>query len=376
MNTVYHRSHPFMAKIIERTLLCREGSLKETYHLVLDLKGSGISYEVGDCLAVLPSNSSAKVKRLLEVLGFKGSEPIVDRRSGDQSSIQEFLTQKANLNDCPLSLVKKMLESCVNPVQRSYFQELAEDKMRLKQLDLLELLTGGDQISIDPQELADELRPMMPRFYSIASSMKTVGEEVHLTVAVGKCETLNGDRPGVCTDYLCHQVSLHSSEVPVYIHPHRGFTLPKDRAVSVIMVGPGTGVAPFRGFMQEREHDAGAGKNWLFFGEWHLAQQFFYQEYWESLVRKQILQLDLAFSRDQADKIYVQDRMKEKGAELFDWLQKGAFLYICGDASRMAKDVDSALHDILQLHGGFTEMEAKSYVKQMRADKRYLRDVY
>ena len=372
MSQIYSRSNPLLAKITERTPLCHSQTGKEIYHLVVDLKGTGMIYSVGDCLAVLPSNQSDRVDRLLDVLHLKDDDLLEDRREKECLPAREILTKRVNINDCPAAVVKRLAESSSCPD----LQSLLEDKERLKRLDFVRFLEEVGGISFPTQEFIDCLRPMMPRFYSIASSMKAVGEEVHLTVALGQCEVDGVKRLGVCTDYLCKQVPLQQSVVPVYLHPHRGFTLPANYETPIIMVGPGTGIAPFRGFMQQRELSARHNKNWLFFGDWNQKEHYFYQDYWQRLTSKGMLKLDLAFSRDQNDKVYVQHRMLEKGEELFQWLEDGAYFYVCGNASRMAKDVECALHQILERHGSMSEDEAKAYVKKMRTEKRYLRDVY
>lgn len=369
MNQSYNRSNPLMAKMTERTPLCDQSSGKEIYHLVIDIKGSGMTYEVGDCLAILPSNNPDRVKRMLAVLGIQGEEIFEDARNKDTVSAQELFSQRVNINDCPLSIVNKLAESMD-------IQELLEDKEKIKRLDLVEFLEGLENLTLSAQDVVSALRPMMPRFYSIASSMEVVGEEVHLTVALGQCEIDGKKRLGVCTDYLCRQAPLNQAVIPVYLHPHRGFTLPDNQDSPIIMVGPGTGIAPFRGFMQQREQHSANNKNWLFFGDWHKAEHYYYQDYWESLSTKGMLKLDLAFSRDQEEKVYVQHRMLEKGEELFQWLEQGAYFYVCGNASHMAKDVEAALLEVLKKHGSLSEEDAKGYVKKLRSEKRYLRDVY
>lgn len=369
MNQSYTRTNPLLAKIIERTPLCDQNSGKEIHHLVVDIKGSGMTYEVGDCLAVLPSNHPERVDRLLAALGIQGDDLLEDTRSKERVPARDLLSNRVNINDCPLAVVKKLAETVD-------LQDLLENKEKLKRLDLVEFLEGVENVSFPVQDIVSALRPMMPRFYSIASSMDAVGEEVHLTVALGVCEIDGKKRLGVCTDYLCRQAPLHEPVVPVYLHPHRGFTLPENTKTPIIMVGPGTGIAPFRGFMQHRELHSDHDRHWLFFGDWKEGEHFYYRDYWESLSSKGVLKMDLAFSRDQSEKVYVQHRMLEKGKELFQWLEEGAYFYVCGNASRMAKDVEKALHEVLEKYGSLSEEESKAYVKKMRSEKRYLRDVY
>jgi sulfite reductase (NADPH) flavoprotein alpha-component len=218
--------------------------------------------------------------------------------------------------------------------------------------------------------------PLLPRLYSIASAQEVVGNEAHLTVANLSYRTNHHIRRGVCTHYLCDLAPLGEKCVPVYHHPNRGFTLPDDPQAALIMIGPGTGIAPYRGFLQARIAHGHPGRNWLFFGEWNRATDFFYEDEWRAMQNRIPLRIDTAFSRDQEYKIYVQHRMLEQGAELFAWLEEGAYLFVCGDANHMAKDVDGALHQIVEKHGDRTPDDAKAYLKELKAAKRYLRDVY
>lgn len=376
MEEIYSRTHPFMAKLIERKVLGVSSSLKETYHLVIDLEESGIRYAVGDCIAVLPSNNLNEITRLLSLLEVDESEIIKDRRSDEVFNVREYFSKRLNINDCSSKFVNFLLEKQPDTSKQKCLKSVIDHKKLLKQKTVVALLEENQEVKISPQDIASFLRPMMPRFYSIASSMNAVGEEVHLTIALGKCRVSGEKRAGVCTDFLCNQVSLNTSSVPIYLHPNKGFTTPSDSSKSIIMVGPGTGIAPFRGFLQERERLNAPGKNWIFFGECYRKQHYFYESYWTSLQEKGILSVDLAFSRDQEEKVYVQHCLLEKGKELFQWLEEGAYFYVCGDASKMAKDVDAALHQIIQMYGGFSEEESKLYVKKLKSEKRYARDVY
>jgi len=216
----------------------------------------------------------------------------------------------------------------------------------------------------------------LPRFYSIASSQKTHDREVHLTVAMLEYQHGEFEKKGVCTHYLCNLTQADAAKVPIYVHKHRGFTLPENGDTPIIMIGPGTGIAPFRGFMQERIATGAKGSNWLFFGDWTEKNEFYYGDYWRQLVKEGKLRLDLAFSRDQEHKVYVQHRMKKNAEEFYRWLQAGAILYVCGDMKHMAKDVDLALHEIVQEQGNLDEQGAKKYVSHIRKEGRYLRDVY
>lgn len=382
MSVKYSRTNPLMASIKERYLLCRPGTPKETVHIEIDLADSGMEYEVGDSIAVLPTNDLSLVQEIVGLLGVSGKEIINDPKTGEKIQLRDYLATKANLRDCTRKFVGEICER----------QNVAEKKLHLEQIlesgssenfkdfqntnDVLDALDDNKEVSFELQEFCDLLKPIMPRFYSISSSQKAVGNEVHLTVALQKWRSQGRERLGVCTHYLCDMAPLNLPFVPIYVHPHRGFTLPSDSNAPIIMVGPGTGVAPFRAFMQEREVLGSTGKNWLFFGEWNRAHHYFYEDYWTSLQKKGKMRVDLAFSRDQDDKIYVQHRMQENGKELYQWLQDGAYLFVCGDASQMAKDVDAALHNIVKEHGCFTDDQAKAFIKGLRKENRYLKDVY
>ena len=240
--------------------------------------------------------------------------------------------------------------------------------------ELIDLFLEFPQTGISAQDFVDLLRPMPPRLYSIASSLSAHPEEVHLTVAVVRYEGLGRKRKGVCSSYLAERVG---ERVPCYLHPNKNFKLPEDSSTPIIMVGPGTGIAPFRAFIEERKSTGSTGKNWLFFGDRSQKTDYLYGDEWAFYQKDGILnELDLAWSRDQADKVYVQHKMLGKKAELWSWLNEGAVFYVCGDASRMAKDVDQALRTIAQEEGGMSEEDAASWIKSLQKEKRYLKDVY
>ncbi|MGA8164369.1 MAG: sulfite reductase [Waddliaceae bacterium] len=373
------KTQPYCASIKERYALCKPGSEKMTYHVVIDFTGSGIRYEVGDSLAVFPSNDPAAVQHLLHLMDYGGGESIHDKRSGKTWEVKEFLTKKANLNTFSRKFLSEVRDRQTDPDKKDFLTSLlAEGNVKRYQeaRDVAEILEKNQEASFSPQEFCSLLMPMMPRFYSIASSMKRVGEEAHLTIALESYHKNERQRYGVCTDYLCRRAPMNESVIPIYIHSHQGFTLPNDPHAPIVMVGPGTGIAPFRAFMQERERIPSAKKNWLFFGECHRDLHFFYEEYWKSLELNGKLRLHVAFSRDQSHKIYVQHRMLEYSKELFDWLEAGAYFFVCGDAKSMAKEVEAVLHQIVQQQGKLSEKGAKHYIKHLRTQKRYLKDVY
>ncbi len=377
----YSRTNPFLAPISERYHLSRPGSRKETQHLVIKLTGSGLNYKVGDSLAIYPKHDPQIVAKILKTIGASGDEPIIDARTEESFSLFDYLSEKVNISRVSKKLLTALHDKYPRGTKKDELARLidAEGRELLKAYgethELWDTLAGYSGAKIEPQELCSLLSPLLPRFYSIASSQKTVGEEAHLTVAVTEYMTNGHLRHGVASHYLCHLAKVQE-RLPVYLQPAADFTVPEDHARSIIMVGPGTGIASFRAFMQEREATGAIGKNWLFFGEWTRADEFYYEDYWKALVDAGKLKLDLAFSRDQAEKVYVQHKMLSSGAELWKWLEEGASFFVCGDADHMAKDVDAALHHIIKEHGALSDDAAKAYVKQLRTEKRYLRDVY
>ena len=349
--------------------------------MVLDLNGSDIQYKVGDSSAVYPTNDVNIVRRVLS--HFEGHEQQeVMTRQGEPCSFTDFLTRYASISRVSKTLLTLIAERQTNHEKRAEIERLFDPDRRqelksyLEARHLWDLLEEHSEAHLSPQELAPLLSPLLPRFYSIASSPQQHPHEVHLTVVLTEYTSNQQKRLGVCTDYLIHHTSIDQAVLPVYLQPSKDFTLPDSSTTSMIMVGPGTGVAPYRGFMQEREALGHTGKNWLFFGEWNRKTDYLYESEWLRWQQQGILRVDTAFSRDQEEKIYVQHKLKENSAELYQWLEEGAVFYVCGDAQRMAKDVDSTLHQIIEQEGKKTIEEAKEYVKQLRREKRYLRDVY
>lgn len=381
MHPTYTRTHPFIATLRERYGLSSPASDKVTKHLVLDLKGSGMHYKVGDSLAVFALNDPEIVSRVLATLGATGNETVIARGS-DPTVFSHFLNAKANLQQCGRGLVQALADRQSDPRKQKRLQDLLlpESKDNLTQYlhdrHVWDLLDEQGDARITPQELATFLMPLLPRFYSLASSMMAVGEEAHLTVALTEYETNAHRRLGTASHYLCHRAPLHEAVIPVYLQPSKDFTLPADDAAPILMIGPGTGVAPYRGFLQERVLSGATGKNWLFFGERHRLTDFYYEDYWTELTSRGHLRLTLAFSRDQAQKVYVQHQLENHAEEVYQWIQEGAYIFVCGDAHRMAKDVDQALLRIVSAQGAKSDAEAAEFLKRLRKEKRYLRDVY
>lgn len=383
MSEIYNKQNPFLASIKERFALTKKGSPKNTQHLVLDIRGSGISYQVGDSVGVYPKHDADLVDKTLRALRATGKEIIQNKQNDASISLSDFLTSKGNITDISPKLLREMAARQTDQDKKHGLTELTQESNReacktfLQLHEVWDLLLANNEVSFTPQELADLLMPLLPRFYSISSSQRFVGDEIHLAVAPLEYESNGHKRRGVCTHFLCELTEMQSPEVPIFIQPSHGFQLPHDHLIPLIMIGPGTGVAPFRAFMQERVlHHQSKGRHWLFFGEWTRAHEYFYEDDWLEFSKFGHLQMDLAFSRDQDNKVYVQHKMWEKGEEFYRWLEEGAHLYVCGDAQRMAKDVEAMLMNIIQEFGQRDARGAKEYIKQLRQQKRYLRDVY
>ncbi|HEY4255255.1 MAG TPA: hypothetical protein VGM34_02785 [Chlamydiales bacterium] len=350
------KNNPFWTYLTERTLLNEEGSTKATYHLALPLNPIEVPFQVGDSVGILPENNPSIVDEILERTGAESKESVLDPKTGLPISFQEFLLKKANLTKCTSALLKR----------------LEVEPSSLELLDLLRL----SPTKISPQDLSHSLLPLMPRFYSIASSPSMFPHEIHLTVASLTYSIQNELRHGVGSHFLCHRAKLLDTPIGLYVQPSNHFTLPSDPMAPIILIGPGTGVAPFRAFLQQRDALRHGGKNWLFFGERNEATDFYYQDFFQALKKQQKLRLDVAFSRDSAEKIYVQHRLWEQRIDLWQWLQEGAYLYVCGDAEKMAKDVEATLLKIASSEGSLSEEKSREWLKSLRKERRYLQDVY
>lgn len=368
------KQHPYPAALTTNLRLSAAGSDKEIRHLEFDLTNSGLCYEAGDALGVFPVNDPALVSLLLSQLRSEYDTPVpgFDRNLGD------LLTYRFEISQPSRTLIDWVGQNTRNQELYHILQHDDKDTMKVwlwgkDTLDLLQLeMTHPPGIS----EFVSLLRPLQHRAYSISCSQKTHPDKVHLTVASVRYQSNGRLRSGVCSGYLAGRVR-RGDKPAIFISANKAFRLPTDNDAPIIMVGPGTGIAPFRAFLQERQIGAAKGKNWLFFGDQHHHHDFIYRDELENWQQSGLLtRLDLAFSRDQPEKIYVQHRMLEHGAELFSWLQEGAYFYVCGDASRMAKDVDQALFKIITRFGNLSEEGATEYLDNLKREKRYLRDVY
>lgn len=378
----YSLKNPFMACLTENRQLNKAGSAKDTRHLVIGLEGSGLTYGVGAALGVFPRNPAPVVAQLLSLLQLDPEYPVQDLKLG-ATTLQTVLTSQMALN----RVTKKFVQAIHDKLPAGHLKTDLEGIIATPELfdqyiwdrDCIDVLLEYPGARLTPEELVTLQSKANPRLYSIASSHDAHPGEVHLTVAVVQYTTHGRKKLGLTSGFLGHGVELHTPTVPVYVQPSRHFHLPTDGNTPIIMVGPGTGIAPFRAFLEQRAYDGAKGANWLFFGDQHRACDYLYEEELAAFQQKGVLnRLDTAFSRDQANKIYVQDRMREHGAELWKWLQDGACFYVCGDAKRMAKDVHQALLDIAARHGGLSPEAAKEYIEVTLAktERRYLRDVY
>ncbi len=369
----YGKKNPFPAPLTERILLSGRGSGKEVWHHELSLAGSGLTYEPGDSLAVVPRNREEDVNAILEAGQFSGESVTLD---GSTAPLRHWLS---GAFDCT-TLTKNVAAKYNDRAQSAKLSALLADAGAMRDYlhgrQIVDLLTDFPVEGLPAESFLALLRRMPPRLYSIASSLRAYPEEVHLTVASVRYVTHGRSRAGVASTYLAERVALGDT-VSVFVTPNKHFKLPADAAAPIIMVGPGTGVAPFRAFLQERQATGATGKNWLFFGDQHYTLDFLYQLEWQDYLKERLLtKLDVAFSRDQKEKIYVQHRMMEQASSLWRWMQDGAVFYVCGDASRMAGDVHEALIRIAEREGGLTRAAAEEHVEELRKSRRYLRDVY
>lgn len=373
----FGKKNPFPSEVIDNVLLNGEGSAKETIHVELSLEGSGLSYEPGDALAVQPTNCPNMVKDILAAAKLQGTEEIEVKGAG-KKLLADALREDFDITALSKAVLKKLATVTSSAKLDSLLAEDANEQLRgyIEGREIVDALLDFAPDGIPADALAGLFRKLPVRLYSIASSPLAHPDEVHLTVAAVRYETHGRSRKGVCSTYLS-DVAKTGSTVPVFVQPNKNFRLPADGSTPIIMVGPGTGVAPFRSFVEHRAALGSTGKNWLFFGDQRYTYDFLYQLEWQDFLKNgQLTKLDLAFSRDQPEKVYVQDKMLEKGAELYAWLEEGAHFYVCGDASRMAADVHEALISIVQNFGAKSREDAEAYVEELKKSKRYQRDVY
>ena len=371
------RDNPYHAPLLEKRTLTKDVSSKQTLHLTLSIAGSKVHYEAGDACGVIPQNDPVLVAQILDAVKFTGDEQVEVAKVGTVS-LYAALLESLQITRLNRKIVQtyaatgnctRLLELLV-PEQQAHFDNYIYDR------GLIDLVTEYPGVITDPVELVAMLPRLTPRLYSISSSPLAHPGEIHTTVAVVRYRSHNMERGGVCSTMFAERTAIGAA-LPIYIQPNKKFRLPADDDAPMIMIGPGTGIAPFRAFLHERRARGSKGRNWLFFGERSAKTDFLYRSEIEAMLNgKHLSLLDTAFSRDQEHKIYVQDRMLEQASAFWKWLQDGASVYVCGDASRMAKDVDAALHTIVERQGHLGHEAAQDYVLRLKEENRYHRDVY
>ncbi len=372
----FNRTNPFKAEVLENLNLNGRGSDRETRHIELSLEGSNLDYEPGDSLGVFPENHPRLVDELIAAMGWNADERVTVNKNGDQLSVYEALLRHYEITAVTKPVVEQLAK--LSP-ERGLAALLADDaafRNVMNSSDLLDLVQDYSLKGIAATPFLAVLRKIPARLYSIASSSKAFPDEVHLTVRTVRYEARGRERYGVCSVHLAERIEAGDT-LPVYIQHNPNFKLPENPDTPIIMVGPGTGVAPFRAFLGEREEIGAEGKTWLFYGDQHFSTDFLYQTEWQRWLKDGVLtKMDVAFSRDTEQKVYVQHRMLEHSKELYQWIQEGASIYICGDEKKMAHDVHAALISILQQEGGLSPEQAADYMTRLQQEKRYQRDVY
>ncbi|RKD22849.1 hypothetical protein BEP19_11445 [Ammoniphilus oxalaticus] len=375
-NAPFTRMNPFPGKILKNIDLNGEGSNKETRHLEISLEGSGLSYVPGDALGIYPENDPELVAALIDLMKWDADAPVAINKDGETLPLKEALTKHFDITN----LSRKIVQEAANFTESADLKGLVEDAAQLREYlngrDLLDLLQDFGPWSASAEDITALLRRMTPRLYSIASSIDAHPNEVHLTIGAVRYTAHGRERKGVCSVQCAERVN-EGDTLPVFVQPNKMFYLPESKDTDIIMVGPGTGIAPFRSFIEERAVTKAEGKSWLFFGDQHVASDFLYKEELEKYQEDGVLtKLDTAFSRDTDQKVYVQHKMLENGKEIFEWLDNGAYFYVCGDRLYMAKDVNDALITIIEQEGKMSREDAEAYLENLSKEGRYQRDVY
>ncbi|WP_251943668.1 assimilatory sulfite reductase (NADPH) flavoprotein subunit [Staphylococcus sp. Marseille-Q5304] len=372
----YSRSNPYEAEVLENINLNGRGSNKEVRHIELLLDNYGEEYEPGDCVVVKPQNDPEIVALLLETLGWDGQQEVTINEDGDTLILENALKEHFEIT----KLTKPLLQKAAPLFENSELNDKVNDNEWIQEYiygrDVIDLIQDFPSNNLQPQDLHRFLRKLPPREYSIASSYKANPDEVHITVGAVRYEAHDRARNGVCSVQLAERIEPGDT-IPIYLKKNPNFKFPFDEQTPVIMIGPGTGVAPFRSYLQEREELGLTGHTWLFFGEQHFTTDFLYQTEWQTWLKDDVLtKMDIAFSRDSDEKVYVQHRILENSETFYQWLINGAALYVCGDEKYMAKDVHQTIQHVLQTEGNMSETEAEAYLAEMRKENRYQRDVY
>ncbi|RLM11464.1 NADPH-dependent assimilatory sulfite reductase flavoprotein subunit [Gibbsiella quercinecans] len=369
----YSKEQPLTATLSVNQKITGRGSDKDVRHIEIDLGDAGLRYQPGDALGVWFENDPALVDELVQLLWLKGDEPVAVE--GKTLPLAQALRSHFELTQNTTPIVEKYTALA----RDEKLIELLADKAKLqhyaRNTPIVDMVRQAP-VDLSAEQLVGLLRPLTPRLYSIASSQAENEDEVHITVGVVRYEIDGRPRAGGASSFLADRLE-EDGEVRVFIEHNENFRLPANPDTPVIMIGPGTGIAPFRAFMQQREADGATGKNWLFFGNPHFTEDFLYQVEWQRYVKDGLLsRIDLAWSRDQQHKVYVQDKLREQGAEVWRWIQEGAHIYVCGDANRMAKDVENTLLELVAEHGGMDTEQADEFLSELRFERRYQRDVY
>lgn len=376
-STEFGKKNPFRSEVLQSLLLNGERSAKETLHLEFSLAGSGFTYEPGDAIAIQPVNAPDVVQSLLDAAKLGGNEEIEVKSTG-RKRLADALREDFDITALSRNVLAKLAETVTNPDLGALLSDDAKPRLKdfIRGREIVDALVEFAPGGLSAESLAGLFRKLPPRLYSIASSPLVHPGEVHLTVSAVRYQSHGRARKGVCSTYLADLVKT-GDIVPLFVQPNKNFRLPADGSAPVIMVGPGTGIAPFRAFVEHRAALGNTGKNWLFMGDQHYLYDFLYQLEWQEHLKSGALtRLDVAFSRDQPEKIYVQHRMRERAKDLYAWLEEGAHFYVCGDAIRMAADVHEALVSIVEAQGGKSREAAEAYVEDLKKAKRYHRDVY
>lgn len=372
-SSLYHRDNPFIATVNVNQKITSRDSDRDIRHIELDLSDSNLHYQPGDAVGVWYQNSNELVEEIQSITQLAGETPV--EHHGQQIALKTVLTEYVELTQNTPIIIEKYAQAVQHPELLTLIgdrEALLEMSQTLPLVDMLNRYRG----KIEVQTFVELLRPLTPRFYSIASAQDEVGSEVHLTVNVVRYQVDDKIRMGGASGFLANQIA-DQDQVKIFIEHNDNFRLPDDTHAPIIMIAAGTGIAPFRAFLQQRASQGATGKNWLFFGNPHFISDFLYQVEWQSYVKEGLLtRIDLAWSRDQAEKIYVQDKLIAQASDIWQWLQEGAFIYVCGDAKRMAKAVDLALQQILMTQAQYSQEQAISYLDELRSQKRYQRDVY
>jgi len=361
----YNMKNPFISRIEHRKLLNKEGSSKKTYHIILNIKHSNIKYKPGDSVAIFPQNDPRIVDLTIKYMKTNPNFKIQDPKTNEKITLFDFLLKKTNITKASAKLLKLFIKNPSLEVTKKY----------LTNHNVWDILKEFPKHKIEAQEICNNLLPLLPRLYSIASSLKMYPNEIHLLITHVSYELSNIKRNGVCSEFMNHLAFKLKTPIPIYIEPSHGFKLTKDTKKPIIMIANGCGLAPFRAFLEERFIDKTEGLNWLFFGERNSKTDFYFEDFFKDLAYKNFLRLTTAFSRDQEDKIYVQDKLLENQSDAWQWIQKEAIIYVCGDI-RLSRGVDEKLKLIFIEEGNLNPKQANDYLKTLIKEKRYLKDVY